>query len=91
MFSDLQYCQMKREADRVLHNYKQDCFIRHHYGISYECYLTDIIDALVAMQDPVDRHIDTDLEISIGHKQDYSDDSEVKETFDNHESYNSGT
>ena len=68
MFSDFQCCQMKREADRVLHNYRQHCFIRQYCGISYECYLTNIIDALIAEQDSVDRHTDTDLETYIVHK-----------------------
>ena len=54
---------MKREAGRVFHNYKQDCFIRHHYGISYECYLTSIIDALIVAQDSVDRQTDIDTSV----------------------------
>ena len=91
MFSNLQYCQMKREADRAFHNYRQDCFIRHHYGISYECYLTGIIDALVAIQDFVDRYTDTDLGTYIDHKKVHSDDQKVRKTLDNLDSYNLDT
>ena len=63
MYSDYQYCQMKQEAGRVFHNYKQDCFARHHYGISYECHLTNIIDALIVAQDSVDRQTDIDTSV----------------------------
>ena len=62
-FSDSQYCQMKQEADRALHNYRQDCLISNHYGISYEQYITNIIDVLIAGQDSVDRQADTDSHI----------------------------
>ena len=34
---DSQYFQIRQDADRAFDNYRQDCFIRHHYGISYEC------------------------------------------------------
>ena len=91
MFSDLQYCQMKREADRTFHNYRQDCLIRHHYGTSYECYISTIIDALIAIQDSVDRHTNTDLDTYIDHKQVYSDTTKVKSAFDNLDSYNLDT
>ena len=63
MYSDCQYCQMKQEASRVFHNYKQDCFIRHQYGTSYEDYLTNIIDTLIVAQDSVDGQTDTDTSV----------------------------
>ena len=50
---------MKQDADRAFDKYKQNLFIRHHYSISFECYMDRIIDLLAETQQTVDIDLGT--------------------------------
>ena len=40
----------KRQANRAYKNYRQDCFIRQRYGISYESFMNNVINSLSDVQ-----------------------------------------
>ena len=68
MYSDCQYFYMKQDAKRALDNYRQDCFVRHHYGTCYQGYMDKLIGLLTDTQQTVDRHYDVQSDANGNHK-----------------------
>ena len=43
--------QRKMEAKKAYSDFIQDCFTMERYGVSYECYMNNVLEQIIALQD----------------------------------------